>query len=208
MRDMKFRVWDSNGKMHYLGMEETDDALLFRSNQHFDGDLTVMQCTEEIDSNGRNIYEGDIIRYRPKKKYFSAKLEFFVPIFSAELSMTNEKETECIVKFEFGSFVLAKEDDNKYIELLHSALSEDENQEFEVIGNIYEGKFLNGVDEWCAHCGAETLLPYIEDATSLDQFKCSDCGRFLEPDAQKEEPYPPVKELMRGMNDDEEKTSV
>lgn len=160
MRDINLRVWGSDGKMHYLGMEETDDALLFRSDQHFDGDLTVMQCTEEIDSNGQVIYEGDIIRYRPKKKYLSAKFELFIPIFSAELSMTNEGETECIVKFEFGSFVLAKEDDDKYIELLHRALSEDEDHEFEVIGNIYEGK-------------------------------------FLEPDAQKEEPYPPVKELMK-----------
>lgn len=55
-----------------------------------------------------------------------------------------------------------------------------------------------GVEEWCAQCGAETLLPYIEDATSLEDFKCSGCGEFLEPDAQKDDPYPPVAELLGG----------
>lgn len=56
------------------------------------------------------------------------------------------------------------------------------------------------VAKWCARCDTETLLPYTEEATSLDEFKCIDCGKFLEPDAQKDDPYPPVAELMRGVD--------
>ena len=54
---------------------------------------------------------------------------------------------------------------------------------------------MNNVYEWCPHCDTETALPPIETAT-IDEFHCSGCGRFLEPDAQKEEPYPPVRELI------------
>jgi len=144
MREIKLRVYDAVGKMHYLDTEDTDDALVFRSEHHFDGylfdgDLVVMQYTGYSDSNGQEVYEGDIIRYRPKKKYFSVKFEILKPIFSIEMSATNEEEAECVVKFESGSFVLVKENNDAYIESLHEALGEDEDREFEVIGNIYEG---------------------------------------------------------------------
>lgn len=136
MREIKLRVWD--GEMHYLDVEETDDALLFRSKKHFEDDLTVMQYTGYSDLCGQEIYEGDIVRYEPKRKVVSLKFEI-IPIFSTEFSTTDRKEAECIVKFEFGGFVLVKEDDEKFIQLLHKALSEDEESELKVIGNIYEG---------------------------------------------------------------------
>ena len=143
MREIKLRVYDGDNGMHYLDIEETDDALVFRSDRHFDGwlfdgDLVVMQYTGYSDSRGREIYEGDIVRYEPKRKVVSLKFEI-TPIFSAEFSTTDRKEAECIVKFEFGGFVLVKEDDEKFIQLLHRALSEDEENELRVVGNIYEG---------------------------------------------------------------------
>lgn len=53
MRDFNFRVWDSKNGMQYLTREETDDALLFRSTQHFDGILTILQYTGRKDKNNK-----------------------------------------------------------------------------------------------------------------------------------------------------------
>lgn len=110
MREIKLRVYDAVGEMHYLDTEDTDDALVFRSDRHFggylfDGDLVVMQYTGYYDSHGKEIYEGDIVRHNGRK---------------------------CIVTFVFAKFVLVSDDE--LIDELHSALIN-----LVVIGNIYEG---------------------------------------------------------------------
>ena len=83
MREIKLRVYDSGGRMHYLDTEDTDDALVFRSDHHFDGylfdgDLVVMQYTGFTDSLGVEIYEGDIIEESAKRGVVTFKRGAFV----------------------------------------------------------------------------------------------------------------------------------
>ena len=65
MREIKLRVYDGGNKMHYLDIEDTDDALVFRSDRHFDGwlfdgDFVIMQYTgyssQCVHGNGKNSF--------------------------------------------------------------------------------------------------------------------------------------------------------
>lgn len=70
MRELKFRAWDDVAKrMSYSSTEQFDDMLGFRFD-HFETDKPIyMQYTGLKDKNGREIYEGDILKY---ELYFGA----------------------------------------------------------------------------------------------------------------------------------------
>lgn len=78
MRKIELRVWDSESGMHYLGLEEMDDSLTFRSKKHFEGDLVVMQYTGFTDSFGVKIFEGDIIEEAAERGVVTFKDGAFV----------------------------------------------------------------------------------------------------------------------------------
>lgn len=66
MREIKFRAWvetdDSEAEMMYFDKFEFDNGLWFSSNKHVDKYHAIMQYTGLKDKNGKEIYEGDILR--------------------------------------------------------------------------------------------------------------------------------------------------
>ena len=117
MREVRFRAWYEKGG-YMMPVEEIDfkQMLINKSGiWRWFGEVELMQYTGLKDKNGVYIYEGDIIE--------------FVPF---ETSINNR-----IVKFERGVFKA---------ELIRNGysvtLSELQESEIEVIGNIYQNKDL------------------------------------------------------------------
>jgi len=107
-RELKFRAW--NGKVLYqmkaLLLDENKYKQLKESN------AVIMQYTGLKDKNGKDVYEGDVLRY--KSKY----TEYYTHVY-----------------FENGSFC----DSDTYPANCYGVpFSEDSCINFEVIGNIYE----------------------------------------------------------------------
>lgn len=65
MKDIKFRVYDKqSNEMIYLESPSTyDNGLWFKSDKHIDSeDIVIMQFTGLTDCEGKEIFEGDIIK--------------------------------------------------------------------------------------------------------------------------------------------------
>ena len=77
MRDIKFRCWDTENKqmlkVQELDFEDTfyGGRLSIRTDQYNDyfdiEDMILMQYTGLKDKNGKEIYEGDIVKFRFKE---------------------------------------------------------------------------------------------------------------------------------------------
>ena len=127
-RKLKFRVWTGNGMEYSVvvgeygvfyvnpengtGLDPRDTASLTPNNTKYHDDAPVMQYSGLNDKNGKEIYEGDIVKQifpaGPKKKD----------------GMIEEVD---VVKFESGQFE---------VDAIPLYVSGDFN--VEVIGNIYE----------------------------------------------------------------------
>ena|SRR5690625_1009634 len=115
MREIKFRAWDKeSGRMFSIARFDFADhtvySHLFACEGYLAENLKIMQYTGLKDKNGREIYEGDIVKY---PHIVSAKSNWEV-------------------SFRGGSFVIKQ----KYLGISLHELAHKNN--LEVIGNIYE----------------------------------------------------------------------
>ena len=137
MREIKFRAWLKEEKkmvnvetidftdksIQYLEKNEFINAYLLR--RMIFGDIELMQYTGLKDKNGKEIYEGDIIKY---KFPYDKRLKHISPV------KFLKTEASFGIKDRYGNEIpLYTISANNY---------------FEVIGNIYENKNLLEENNW------------------------------------------------------------
>ncbi|HIJ11040.1 TPA: hypothetical protein HA278_03195 [Candidatus Woesearchaeota archaeon] len=131
MREIKFRAWDKDHKIMFLPEKDTDAGVRFSdeygycrihyfkneesTTEHHECDCVWMQFTGLKDAGGKDVYEGDVIKY-------------------------DESPLVNTIRFRNGSFVTVNpfcckhcDEGYSYIEPLGDVMSK-----FTVIGNIYK----------------------------------------------------------------------
>lgn len=136
MREIKFRGWcetDEGTEMIYFGQSEFDNGLWFDAPKHISEHYSIMQFTGLIDKNGKEIFDGDLVRwgcgftgsYDTEIWHRYAIVELFPSLQFRIFKYFNTKEN----KFEkgdnhaFGYANFIYKDTSKYLE---------------IIGNIHE----------------------------------------------------------------------
>lgn len=113
MKTIKFRAWDKEEKdMVFLTSNAFSELLINDCFEKLQARYEIMQYTGLQDKNGKEIYEGDIVKYT---------------LFPEESSPVRIKDT---VSFSRGYYILEKR-----CELLGTKVPY---RELEVIGNVWE----------------------------------------------------------------------
>ena len=110
MRELKFRAWDIDcHRFEYFEIGENDDCYgMFRVAANKFGSV-VEQYTGLKDKNGKEIYEGDIVKFKWTKRLYVVAYRLYD-----------------------ASFIL---ENDEWEETIHLSLDKDN---YEVIGNIHE----------------------------------------------------------------------
>lgn len=140
MREIKFRVWDKKFNMMlgfksvYINFDEgkievTTDTLRYEEVYTDEiEDFVLMQYTNLKDKNGKEIYEGDIVK---REAYIDYE----------KCSKVNKVEG-VIEMYNYSWCIVHKGKDKKYIHPLSMEEEFCNINELEVVGNIYENEDL------------------------------------------------------------------
>jgi uncharacterized phage protein (TIGR01671 family) len=170
MREIKFRAWDEkNQEMVFISLKFLVD-FFNADNVGFGGKdgfsaYKWMQFTGLTDKNGKEVYEGDILRQHwPNDRISLARIYFNEDLagFKARNIVTDDWTKEGLVAH------LKEQRDNGYIISL--------SQDSEVIGNIYENPDLLAPD--CKDGNAPHDYQ-VEDFSPEQAYeKCRNCGHI------------------------------
>ena len=122
MRKIKFRAWDKENekmmKVSSLHLENKEISVKENGTFHLFRMQDLMQYIGLRDKNGKEIYEGDIVLVK-----LGGVSTWY----------------KTVVKFKEGAFIASLIDGEDYIYIFNRGF---DNNDFEVIGNIYENKKL------------------------------------------------------------------
>ena len=123
MRTIKFRAWIENKK--YMAVQGTPDLETLHSFMfHYGNSENLMQFTGLFDKNGKEIYEGDVVKFH-----------YFFQEFKDYGASEAEKEIISVIEErELGIYLRCKnEEEGGYLLFFNP-----HEESFEIIGNIHE----------------------------------------------------------------------
>ena len=129
MRDLKFRAWGPNSKYMWSWKELVANDVSVRWMQPSFGEKILMQYTGLKDKNGKEIYEGDVI----KTPYYEAPLSYGPSI------EVGDSIGQVVFNLEYMAYVI----DWDFNEGAYDGLCDFDESDIEVIGNIYENPELS-----------------------------------------------------------------